>query len=193
MRFLVQNITYKYILLLVCLLATLHSFAKVYVSNDFLDIGSNKVYVKWVGGSVVYPDGSDVYRREKGTEVWKKLTAAPVKMMTSIPSHYGDLAAEDKTFIQHVFENPRSDEFKKDVIRALMTLRVSQSYPLADLLGLAYVDETVQVGKEYEYKVVTYDGDKEIDMGVSPLIQVKSYAPVAPPQNIEIFRKKKDI
>ena len=192
MRFLVQNIKHTYILLLACLLATLNSFAKVYVSNDFLDIGSNKVYIKWVGGSVVYPDGSDVYRREKGTEAWKKLTAAPVKMMTSIPSHYG-LAAEDKTFIQHVFENPRSDEFKKDVIRALMTLRVSQSYPLADLLGLAYVDETAQAGKEYEYKVITYDGENEINMGISPVVKVENYAPIAPPQNIEILRKKKEV
>ena len=188
----------KHIIILFTLLASFGAIAQkdtagiVFVSNDYREVASDAIVVKWVANKVYYPKGFDVYRQENGQTNWLKLTSTPLNVKQKVPTYLAARDPETETLLKYV-NDMKYDEFQTNLIRVFVAIKSVESGVFAEALGVVYYDESAVEGKSYRYKVIGQTLTATETIHISPEISLGSFTPIDAPKNITTERKKKEI
>lgn len=156
------------------------SKTKIFVRNNI----DKSISIKWYTSELVYPEGVNIYRREKGTFDWVKLNLKPVKLEDSIPKVE---LANDKDldfFVSLIKESKRSD--LQGFLLLNVLVKSFESPVFSKFLGILYKDEAAEVGKSYEYKVMKLQKGSEVMLGISNEIIVGSDQPLEAIKGLKI-------
>lgn len=174
------------ILFLVPLLTSAQKEAEVFCTNNYEGSG---IRVKWLYRTVYHPSGFNVYRQEQGTNSWDKLNSSPVSLQRTIPN--GLKLDQEAIDLHKATLNTPFDEFSEAIVRAFVLIKAIYAEPLAQVLGIAYVDLSAVQGKTYVYKLELAQGNKELN--VSKPILCAPYLKNASPQDVKLKRYKKRV
>lgn len=161
--------------------------AEIFCTNDYN--GQQAIRVKWIYTTVYHPNGMDVFRQEKGSTEWMKLNAAPVLPTKILPAN-NTLDAEAKALHKALIESKFSD-FSTSPIRAFVLIKALYADELANYIGITWLDNKVEQGKEYVYKISVSGTTTEI--GMSKAIVSGPYVKPLPPEGAKLTRYKKHI
>ncbi len=157
---------------------------------------SDRVILRWV-----WPEGSfyapsyKIYRKIEKTDEWKLLTPDPITKIRNRDKAREILGDEMykkyKSILFPMLPDRKKEpaKYRQMILRLKelwgMTMLSADLYPiLADLLGVRYVDDTVQAGKRYAYRLVMVEDGKEKTVGIS--VPVGAFkALVLPPQGFQ--------
>lgn len=161
--------------------------AEVFCTVD--ELNQNSIRIKWLYKTVYHPNGFDIYRQEKGTAEWIKLNNLAIKPVNVLPSaNKLDNEARDlhKAMISTSFE-----EFSVSIIRAFVLMKAIYINELAEYIGISILDNKIESGKEYQYKLCVA-GNSE-PLGVSKPILASAYAKPSSPESVILTRTKKRV
>ncbi len=147
------------------------------------------IRIKWIYNTVYHPNGMDIYRLESGAADWTKLNSAPLRPLKTLPAN-NKLNAEASGLFKALADT-KFEEFSTAPLRAFVMIEAIYYDELADYIGITYQDNTVQIGKEYQYKVLIAGTNQEI--GRSKPFTSAAYSKVAAPEEIRLKRFKKRI
>ena len=174
------------------LFGQLDTAGAVFVSNDYREVTSDAVVVKWVANKVYYQKGFDVFRQEKGQQNWNKLTATPIMVKSKIPTYLSAQDPDAESLLDYVNDMEYAD-FQKNLIRVFVAIKSVESGGFAEALGVIYYDESAVKGQAYRYKVVGNTTSSSETIHISTEITSGVFVPHKAPQNIATERKKKQI
>jgi hypothetical protein len=164
-----------------------HKKAELFCTNDYN--GQKMIRVKWICSTVYNPAGMDVYRQEKGATEWTKLNTTPVVPLNALPAN-NKLDKEAKSLFNSLHQS-KFEEFSKNPMRVFVLIKSFYSDELAGYIGITWLDEKVENGKEYTYKILIA-GTQE-DLGISKPIVSGPYAKITPPEEPRLKRYKKRV
>lgn len=155
--------------------------SKVLVHSNGLNGNVHSISIKWYTQEFLYPDGVNVYRKEKGQIEWIKLNAEPVKKLDRLPK------AEYEKDNNLIFFTTLVQEAKQTDLQGLLLVNVLvksfESSAFSKFLGIEFEDTAVSPGKFYEYKVQRIKGNKEELLGYSTAIKASSEETIEEPVN----------
>jgi hypothetical protein len=160
--------------------------SELFCTNDYS--GQKMIRVKWIFNTVYNPAGIDIYRQE-GTGEWTKLNSDPILPVKTLPAN-NKLDKEAKSLHNSLIQSKFS-EFSTNSLRVFVLIKAFYSDELAKYIGITWLDDKVETGKEYKYKICI-SGTKD-DLGISKPIVAASYVPVAPPESVKLTRSKKRV
>jgi hypothetical protein len=161
--------------------------AELFCTNDYN--GQKTIRVKWIFNTVYNPAGINVYRQEKGSQEWTKLNTAPLVPLTVLPAN-NKLDKEAKSLFNSLHQS-KFEEFSKNPMRVFVLIKSFYSDELAGYVGITWLDETVELGKEYTYKI-SLSGSTDA-LGISKPIVSAPYAKINPPEETKVKRYKKRV
>ena len=136
-------------------------------------LASFTLNVKWYNQQLVYKKGVNIYRREAGESNWTKLNASPIVIQPTVPPA---LLQRDEDLQMFVDMAKEMDVAEEDGFLLLSLFGKSfQSPDYSRLIGIQYDDHTTTWGKTYQYRVMKLEGNKEIELAVSPIIKTGNY------------------
>lgn len=158
---------------------------RAYVSNNPNGPGLS---IRWAGPEISYQEGVKIYR-QSGRKGWELITASPIMPPSSIP---GDLALSnnEQGMVQTLIEEDHKT-FVDGFSGILIFMESLKSYRLALAMRIAYNDLTAEQGKKYRYKVEATLKGKAVLLGETEEIKCGDFAPLPPPTNIMVERKRK--
>lgn len=136
-------------------------------------LASFALNVKWYNQQLVYKKGVNIYRREAGESNWTKLNASPIVIQPTVPPALLQRDEDLQMFVDMAKEMNVAEE---DGFLLLSLFGKSfQSPDYSRLIGIQYDDHTTTWGKTYQYRVMKLEGNKEIELAVSPIIKTGDY------------------
>jgi len=161
--------------------------AELFCTNDYN--GQKMIRVKWIFNTVYNPAGIDVFRQEKGSAEWTKLNPAPIVPVQVLPAN-NKLDKEAKALFNSLHQD-KYEEFSRNPLRVFVLIKSFYSDELAGYIGITWLDNQVENGKEYTYKIAI--AGSKVDLGVSKPIVSSPYAKVVPPEDGKAKRYKKRV
>lgn len=172
----------------------LESFAQsdsagvVFVSNDYRNVASSAMVVKWFANKVYYPGGFNVFRQLQGEQSWTKVTATPLNVQDRLSSQ--DLSSDEhmKSYFDFV-KKMSYDEFQEHLARVFVAIKTMKTPRFAEIMGTIYYDVAISQGQEVRYKVegITASGATEY-INTTKFIRSGPYIKTAPPKGITVER-----
>lgn len=161
----------------------------VFVSNDFENIGSGDVHIKWMTDSVFFEDGVNIFRQEVGATNWEKVNASPVRPAENSSSVSG-LTQDETVYAALALDGSYSEFFGSPFRRAIIVNEALKSNVLAKALGITFKDESATSGRSYRYRISTAKGRT---IATSEKILVENFRPITPPENLIVIRNRRDV
>jgi uncharacterized protein len=162
---------------------------RVLVQNSKNNSSKNAhIEIKWYSKLLTYERGVNIYRKSDKDTSWVKMNQLPILKQKFVPA---TLLAEDSDL--DALLNLASDKpALQDNGFLLLTLfaKSFQSQIFSTLLGIQFIDKTVQWGVRYQYRVAEINIGGEADLGVSSEIKVGVYQPQLPPEKFEVTLEK---
>ncbi len=191
----------KYYIFLIILLFTVKLFAqeeqdsgqvqetrKIFVSNNFENPEEIAIHIKWFSTLLIPDSGYFLFRKEVNTNNWEKIAHVKVSQDTTKQYNLSELE-------QKIWEAARKTSFeanaKDGLLMALTAMSAIKDNQFARLIGIYYVDKSVEQGKTYQYKVTYAKNGEEIVS--SQAITAQKYTPFEPPKDIRFKRKRRKI
>lgn len=173
----------KNIALVVCSLffaaVTCAQSAKVMVQNSVENTASEaKVLVKWFAPGILFEEGVNIYRREKGDTDWEKLNSAPIFRQYVLPDETIALDSSLALFAEVINEGGW-DTFREGsgMLELNALIKSFSSAAFATFLGVYYEDYGTAPGKTYEYRIRKYQNGRETLVGYSEPITAGPFQP----------------
>lgn len=163
----------------------------VVVSNDFIK-NEKGILIKWFSTDFAPKEGYNVYRKLTSGNVWEKVTATPVIIQQTIPANL-NFDTEEISYWNASKKLKPEEHDKAGMIIGFSYLKAINNFAFAELMGMAYKDNSVASGMEYKYMVKTIKGGKEILVDSSIAIQQGAWMPDLPITKITTERKRKEI
>ena len=163
----------------------------VVVSNDYIK-NEKAILVKWFSTDFVPKEGYNVYRKLANGGNWQKINPNPVKLLQNIPPNL-NIDSDNKPYWEGAKKLKPTDMDKAGLLIGYTYIKVINSYDFAQLMGMAYTDNTVDENQEYMYMVKTIKNGKEIIIDSSGVIKQAAYEPEKGISKISFERKKKQI
>ncbi len=164
----------------------------VFVSNDFYQVGSGKVIIKFFSDELKYEQGYNIYRKKEGESNFIKINRTPIVFLKSLPSQI-KLVDDDKEFYEKLKSLKPETINKAGMAKAIVKLRAVLSTEFALAIGNAYIDSLATKGETYQYQVKRINKPNEILIANSTNIKVENWKQASEPQNIKFEKKKEGI
>lgn len=153
--------------------------------NSFASFTLN---VKWYNQQLIYKKGVNIYRKETGESDWTKLNISPILIQPTVPPALLQRDEDLQMFVDMAKEMNVAEE---DGFLLLSLFGKSfQSADYSRLIGIQYDDRTAAWGKTYQYRVMKLEGNKEIELAVSPIIKAGDYEQEDSIQDLSIALEK---
>ncbi len=172
------------VLLLVLTFSGIAQNTTIVVSNSAEKPGQI-INVKWIGESIIYDEGVNLYRREEGTPIWLKVNETPILKGQYMPS--SEIINSDSSLQTYInmIENTSSSEIQ-GLAKALILIKIVYSNEYSKFLGIHFDDTSATPGKTYRYMVKRIKGDKEVFESVSETITLGSFVSEKSPQEVRV-------
>lgn len=139
--------------------------------------------VKWYSESVYYERGVNIYRSEVGSKNWIKLNDKPIEK-----GHYvtiSELKDEPNLNVLAEIANKKSGKELEGLVKLSVLIQSILSERFAHYLGLQFNDSTVELGKQYQYRIMeVLSGEKESLISKAGPVAVKYQTKPNPPAGI---------
>ncbi len=163
------------------------SQAQVYVRTS---TETEHIELKWFSEQLTYPDGVFIYESFDKGKSFKKVYDTPYPRYTNFPSVIGDTSMkfEVATIVADSAYGTLQGIPKLAVIMKMIT-----NNEFAKFTGSYIVNDEIEKGTSVQYKITYIKDDKEIEVGVSPLITAGTPLVEKPVSGIDIKQRKKEI
>lgn len=162
----------------------LAQLGKVLLQNQESRDNITGVRVKWYAQELIFSEGVNLYRREKGKATWSKLNATPLKKKEAMPQEAYQQDESLEVFVELVNEAKATD-LQGFVLMNIM-IKSFESEAYSTFLGISYFDDQVEKGKAYQYKVVKIIGSEEKLVGISNYIVANNFTVEPPVKEVKV-------
>jgi hypothetical protein len=145
----------------------------------------NEIWVKWFHESIISDMGYNVYRKRTNSNNWEKINAQPIKRGTYSLSEEAFAKDEELADMKDLVDE-LSENSLQGFSKALVLLKMTQSFDFARYIGVMFTDNNVTPGKRYEYKITKVSISGERNVGISEPISTGSHTTVTPPDSISV-------
>lgn len=185
--------TYRllFISIFISMVSTLHAQNKEH--EGYLFVRNNPdglVELKWITNKVLYADGYNLYKDEGSG--WVKLNEQPFNKPASLSDEAKAASEEAEAIFAMVDQEESFEAFQEGMARLFFLIQCVKNNAFARAVGLAYLDENVSQGQNYKYRLTANYKGEEIEIADTS-ITVGPYVEAAPPQEVEIDRKKRKV
>lgn len=164
----------------------------IFVSNDYRQIGSGKVLLKFFSDQLKYEQGYNIYRKKEGTTNLVKINKQPIAFLKSLPSSL-KLEGEYAEFYANLSKFSSETINKQGLGKAMVKLRAVQNFDFAYAIGNGFIDSSAVKGESYQYILRRISTGTDILMATSISIKVEDWKPISEPQEIKFERKKEGV
>lgn len=149
----------------------------------------NAIQIKWIVTTPVRVQ-YHILRRIAGEKTFKKITEKPLlAIITNELKGPGAVAEARQNFLEFTKKWPTT----KDEVQLFLQLFGMNAYTdneFARAAGMYYKDNTVVVGKTYEYAVSAVFNGKEYSWAMSSPVRAGDYRPLSAPTGLKIVQEK---
>ncbi|GAA5042260.1 hypothetical protein GCM10011506_44430 [Marivirga lumbricoides] len=177
------KILISFIFLVFSVTAGFAQLGKILIQNEESRDSKIGIRLKWYSQELTYSEGVNLYRREKGNVTWIKLNAAPLKKKENMSQEAYQQDETLEVFVALANESNASDVQGLVLMNIMVKSFESEAY--SEFLGISYLDEQVEKGKAYQYKVAKIVGSDEKLIGLSDFIVASSFTAAPPVQDVE--------
>ncbi len=150
-------------------------------------LSPTSIEVKWYSKQLIYPQGVNIYRQEKGKFQWEKLNLAPIVKGDSISKE--EIAQDEDLEVWQDAVN--GDMENMDGLLYIQLISKTFLSPVfSDFIGIRWIDSTVVEGKSYTYKVNRIINGRELSMATSTPVTAKEFQKPKAPQGLTLDRQK---
>lgn len=164
----------------------------VFVCNDYAQIGSGKVLIKFFSDEIKYEQGYNIYRKKEGTNDFIKINKSPIVFLKNLPPQL-KLTGEFSEFYQKLSTTSTETINKTGMGKAIVKLKAVLNFDFASAIGNAYIDSTAIRGETYQYQVKKIKNGVETMVATSLSLKVENWKKAAEPQDIKFEKKKEGV
>lgn len=164
----------------------------VFVSNDYTQVGSGKVFIKFFSDEIKYEQGYNMYRKKDGTTDFIKINKSPIIFLKSLPPQL-KLAGEFSEFYKNLSTTSTETINKTGMGKAIVKLKAVLNFDFAYAIGNAYIDSTAIRGETYQYQVKKIKNGLESMVATSLNLKIENWKKVSEPQDIKFEKKREGV
>ncbi|MFN0048332.1 MAG: hypothetical protein ACKVOU_04340 [Cytophagales bacterium] len=164
----------------------------IFVSNDYRQVGSGKVLLKFFSDQLKYEQGYNIYRKKEGTTNLVKINKQPIAFLKSLPSSL-KLEGEYAEFYANLSKFSSETINKQGLGKAMVKLRAVQNFDFAYAIGNGFIDSAAVKGESYQYILRRINTGTDVLMATSSTIKVEDWKPLPEPQDIKFDKKREGV
>jgi len=161
----------------------------VFVSNDYRELKSGKVLIKFFSEELKYSQGYNIYRKKEGNNDLVKINKSPIVFLKTLPS-YIKLEGENAEMYTNFLKFEAATMNAEPMVKAIVKLKAVQNFNFAIAIGQAFIDSAAIAGETYQYIVRKVSANTDLLIGNSLSLKVETWKQDVPPQEIKFERLK---